>query len=53
MNYEDACDEIVTREEARREIAKHETDGGFALFLVELGDRQTYEGREVLNWLGY
>lgn len=53
MTYEEACDEEVSREEARLEIAKHDVDGGFELFLAEVGDRQTYMGYEVLNWLGY
>lgn len=51
--YEEACEAEVTREEARLEIAKHDVDGGFALFLKEVGDRETYTGREVLDWLGY
>lgn len=51
--YEDACEAEVTREEARLEIEKHHVDGGFALFLEEVGDRETYSGQEVLDWLGY
>jgi len=53
MDYEDACEAIVTREEARREIARHDIDGTFADFLAEVGDRAEYSGGEVLGWLGY
>lgn len=53
MNYEEACESTVTREEARAEIAKHDIDGGFDLFLREVGDRAEYQGSEVLGWLGY
>lgn len=52
-NYEDACEAIVTRAMAQAEIEKHDTDGGFALFLEEVGDRPTYLGKDVLDWLGY
>lgn len=51
--YHEACDWIVTRAEAEAEIAKHDAEGGFAAFLVEVGDREEYEGKEVLDWLGY
>lgn len=53
MDYEEACEATVTREEARREIARHDCDGGFDAFLAEVGDRATYNGSEVLGWLGY
>jgi hypothetical protein len=53
MNYHDACEEIVSRDEARIEIERHDTDGGFAVFLEEVGDRPEYTGQEVLDWLGY
>lgn len=49
----DALEATVTRAEAEAEIAKHDVDGGFALFLTEVGDKSEYEGREVLDWLGY
>lgn len=52
MNYEDAIGEIVTREEARREIAKHDGEG-FEEFLADVGDKPEYTGQEVLDWLGY
>jgi hypothetical protein len=52
MTYEDAIAEEVTREEARREIAKHDCEG-FEQFLRDVGDKPTYAGREVLDWLGY
>lgn len=52
VDYETACEAIVSREEARLEIEKHDCDG-FSAFLKDVGDRETYRGREVLDWLGY
>ncbi len=43
----------VTRDEAKREIDKHMSDGGFDQFLKECGDRPEYKGSKVLDWLGY
>ncbi len=53
MNYEDACEATVSREEARREIDRHDCDGGFDAFLADVGDKPEYTGAEVLDWLGY
>lgn len=53
MDYETAVDIIVTRAEARREIAKHDVEGGWEAFRAEVGDREFYRGAEVLDWLGY
>ena len=53
MNYDEAVEAEVTREQARAEIAKHDADGGFEQFLVDVGDRASYSGAEVLAWLGY
>ncbi|WP_193389796.1 hypothetical protein [Burkholderia cepacia] len=52
-SYEEACDLMVTRAEAEAEIRKHDVDGGFAAFLAEVGDKPEYEGKDVLDWLGY
>jgi hypothetical protein len=49
----EAREATVSRADARREIEKHEADGGFAAFLEEVGDRPEYKGKEVLDWLGY
>lgn len=49
--YMEACEAEVTKEQARREIAKYDVEGGFERFLQEVGDRETYEGKEVLDWL--
>lgn len=51
MTYLEACDALVSREEARREVTKHGVE--FSEFLAEVGDRETYTGEEVLGWLGY
>lgn len=53
MNYHEAIEAEVSREEARREIEKHDCDGGFEQFLKDVGDKETYTGEEVLGWLGY
>lgn len=53
MDYEEAIETTVSREEARREIERHDCDGGFAAFVAEVGDRASYRGAEVLGWLGY
>ncbi|HDR9764289.1 TPA: hypothetical protein QDC44_008581 [Burkholderia cepacia ATCC 25416] len=52
-SYEEACDLTVTRAEAEAEIGKHHVEGGFASFLEDVGDKPEYEGKEVLDWLGY
>jgi hypothetical protein len=49
--YDEAREITVSREEARAEIQRHRAD--FAAFLTEVGDRQEYDGKEVLDWLGY
>jgi hypothetical protein len=51
--YEEACEAEVTREEVRLFIAEHDVEGGFEAFLAEVGDKELYEGKEVLDWLGY
>lgn len=50
-SYEEAAEATVTRAEAAAEIARHDAD--FSAFLAEVGDKEEYEGREVLDWLGY
>lgn len=52
MQYHEAIEATVTREQARREIERHDCEG-FAAFLADVGDRATYRGAEVLGWLGY
>jgi len=53
MDLLEAMEATVTRAEAKREIGKHDVEGGFNAFLIEVGDKTEYEGSEVLNWLGY
>ncbi|WP_192871624.1 hypothetical protein [Variovorax sp. JS1663] len=53
MDFDEAYEATVSREQARREIARHDCDGGFEAFLTEVGDRASYRGSEVLTWLGY
>lgn len=51
MDYDEACDAEITRSEARREIEDH--CASWAEFLEDVGDRATYQGSAVLDWLGY
>lgn len=53
MEYEEAIKARVSKEEARREIERHDCDGGFDQFIADVGDKETYSGKEVLEWLGY
>lgn len=66
MNLMDAMDAIVSRAEAKAEIRRHWAENvegnnmpgrGFedywADFILEVGDKDEYEGCEVLGWLGY
>lgn len=51
MNYDQAIVAQVTRQEAIREVQQHNIS--VDEFLEEVGDKETYKGSEVLNWLGY
>jgi hypothetical protein len=52
-DYEEACAARVSWAQAKAEIDQHDVDGGFELFLQEVGHKPTYLGKEVLDWLGY
>jgi hypothetical protein len=41
----------VTKARAIRELAKHGADT--SEFFAEVGERETYQAEEVMNWLGY
>jgi hypothetical protein len=51
MNYEDALDATISQAIARQEIEGH--DSLWADFVTDHGERPTYLGAEILNWLGY
>ena len=51
MTFEEAMEATVSKAEAVAEIRRHGHDP--AQFFLEVGDRSEYEGREVLEWLGY
>ena len=58
MDYETACEAEVTRAEAKREIEKHAVRAAlgtamWAEFIDDVGNRETYRGSDVLDWLGY
>ena len=51
MDYEEAAESTVSRKEAMREVARHSCE--WADFVAECGDRTSYKGSVVLDWLGY
>lgn len=51
MNYEQAVEAEVSKEEALAEVCKHGCST--TEFLSEMGNKDSYEGAEVLAWLGY
>jgi hypothetical protein len=51
MTLEEAMDAMVTKEEAIIEILLHRQNP--REFFAEVGEREEYQGSEVLEWLGY
>lgn len=51
MDYETACEATVSKIYAIREVQKHGLDPDE--FFAEVGERDSYRGHEVLDWLGY
>lgn len=63
--YDDACAALVSSDQARREIGRHDCPGdceahgadghatAWEAFVCDHGERATYRGRVVLDWLGY
>lgn len=51
MTFEEAIESTVSKAEALAEIRNHSCS--IEEFLLELGDHQTYRGKDVLAWLGY
>lgn len=51
MNYEEACVYQCTRREAIAEIKENNLNPRD--FFAEIGDRELYQGKEILDWLGY
>lgn len=49
--YTEACEKTISRKCAEFTLKAH----GFTLeeFVKDAGDKQTYKGKEVLDWLGY
>ena len=50
MDYEEACEAIVSRRQARDEIEAHHSS--FRRFILECGDKEEYRGSEVIHFLG-
>ena len=51
MSFEEAMDAEVTKDEAIREIVRHDLNPND--FFLEVGDRMICIGADVLVWLGY
>tara|TARA_R110001632_G_scaffold64062_1_gene152589 strand:- start:506 stop:670 length:165 start_codon:yes stop_codon:yes gene_type:complete len=50
-NYEEALEITLTAVQAKREVEKHNLN--FNDFINEVGDKESFTGEQVLNWLGY
>ena len=50
-NYDDACAARINRARALREVLAHGCD--VSEFLADVGDKESYTGKEILDWLGY
>jgi hypothetical protein len=54
MEYQEAMEATVTKATAIRELQKHGMQSeDLQMFFSEIGDKPSYTGSEVLNWLGY
>lgn len=53
MTYEEACEATVSRADALKFIAEHDIGEPIASFFEDCGDKETYTGQEILDWLGY
>lgn len=51
LSYDEAMDCEVTKEEAIDELARHQES--FDEFAAMHGDKETYEGKDVLEYLGW
>ena len=51
--YEEAIEEELSDLEARAFIEEHDVEGGWDGFVNDVGNKETYTGKEVLDWLNY
>ncbi len=51
LSYDEAMDCEVTKQAAIAELARHQES--FEEFAAMHGDKETYEGKDVLEYLGY
>lgn len=51
MTYEQAIEETVSKKAALTEVRNHGCS--VSEFIEEMGDKENYQGEDVLNWLGY
>lgn len=51
MTYEEATEATVGRQSAFEEIRKHSLL--WCDFVKDVGNKEHYTGKEVLDWLGY
>lgn len=50
-DYYEACEAIVTKQDAIDEVERHRAN--VSDFLNDVGNKEEYKGSEVLYWLGY
>ena len=54
MTYFDSAEgEMITKDRALQELARHGVASEEPQFLTDMGDHPTYEAQAVLAWLGY
>jgi hypothetical protein len=51
MTYEEAMEAIVSKAVAIAEIQRHNQDS--IEFFADVGERDEYQGSQILTWLGY
>jgi hypothetical protein len=51
--FESAEGVMITRDRALKELIDHGMKDEIDTFIKDMGDRQQYAARDVLQWLGY
>lgn len=51
--FESAKGVMITRDRAFKELIDHGMKDEIDTFIKDMGDRQQYAARDVLQWLGY
>lgn len=50
--YDSAEDVTITQERAFEELEKHGCQD-YEQFILDMGDKEEYDAKKVLQWLGY